>query len=55
MGNLGAYINVKRRNAIDVDVERAELDYEYHTFQAVPHPAVKPMQYAGMYGGMMGI
>lgn len=39
MGNKGAFIKLKE-----------DLKPEYTTFSAVPHPAVRPMQYAGMGG-----
>jgi serine/threonine-protein phosphatase 5 len=54
MGNKGAYINIRKKNKED-DSERPELDLDYVQFFAVPHPAVKPMQYSGMYGGMFGL
>jgi serine/threonine-protein phosphatase 5 len=53
MGNKGAYINITRKNAADQSA-RPELDVKYVQFSAVPHPAIKPMQYSGAYGGMMG-
>lgn len=53
-GNLGAYINVRTKAGQDAASDRPELDLEYKTFTAVPHPNVKPMQFAGPYGGMFG-
>merc|ERR1719499_1711907 len=46
MGNKGAFIRV----------DAATLTPKYTTFAAVPHPPVKPMQYANpMMGQMMGM
>lgn len=36
MGNKGAYINIKGN----------DLKPQFHTYDAVPHPNVKPMAYA---------
>ncbi|KAI7870813.1 Serine/threonine-protein phosphatase-like protein 5 [Spinellus fusiger] len=44
VGNKGAYINITPDMALD-----------YVTFEAVPHPNVKPMQYANQFGGMFGM
>ncbi|KAI9594917.1 Metallo-dependent phosphatase-like protein [Syncephalis fuscata] len=38
MGNKGAYINVTDEGTVS-----------YHVFESVPHPNVKPMQYASQY------
>lgn len=54
VGNKGAYINITKKNPNDGD-NRPELCYEYVKFEAVPHPACKPMQYAGSFGNMFGI
>jgi len=46
MGNKGAFIRLDGKN----------LTPKYTTFAAVPHPAVRPMQYANpMLGSMMGM
>ena len=52
VGNKGAYINLTKKSPSDQS-ERPELEYDYVTFEAVPHPSVKPMQYAN--GGMRGM
>jgi len=42
-GNMGAWINLK-----------SDLKLQFQTFQAVPHPNVKPMAYASnLVGSMM--
>ena len=43
MGNKGAFIHLDKT-----------LKPKFTTFTAVPHPSVRPMQYAGMFGGMFG-
>lgn len=53
IGNKGAYINVYRKGS-ECDI-RPELSYEYKSFKEVWHPDVKPMQFAGMFGGMFGL
>ena len=42
MGNKGAFITFK-----------ADLKPVFTVFDAVPHPPIKPMAYASMFGGMM--
>ncbi|OZJ04722.1 hypothetical protein BZG36_01783 [Bifiguratus adelaidae] len=44
VGNMGALINIT-----------PDLHMDYKTFEAVPHPNVRPMQYASQFGGMLGI
>eukprot|EP00640_Fibrocapsa_japonica_P001000 CAMPEP_0113941658 /NCGR_PEP_ID=MMETSP1339-20121228/7534_1 /TAXON_ID=94617 /ORGANISM="Fibrocapsa japonica" /LENGTH=504 /DNA_ID=CAMNT_0000945865 /DNA_START=67 /DNA_END=1581 /DNA_ORIENTATION=+ /assembly_acc=CAM_ASM_000762 len=44
MGNKGAFITFG-----------PDLKPKFTQFDAVPHPPVRPMAYAGMYGGMMGL
>ena len=42
-GNMGAWINLK-----------SDLKMQFQTFEAVPHPNVKPMAYASnLVGSMM--
>ena len=42
-GNLGAWINLKK-----------DLKLQFETFEAVPHPNIKPMAYASnLIGSMM--
>ena len=43
MGNKGAFIHLDET-----------LKPKFTTFTAVPHPAVRPMQYAGMFGSFFG-
>jgi serine/threonine-protein phosphatase 5 len=43
MGNKGAYIHFKRADG---------LIPHFHQFTAVPHPPVRPMQYANMLANM---
>ncbi|RCI03266.1 hypothetical protein CU098_001338, partial [Rhizopus stolonifer] len=44
VGNKGALINFT-----------PDLKKEYITFDAVPHPTVKPMQYASQFSGLLGM
>ncbi|KAL0079741.1 Metallo-dependent phosphatase-like protein [Phycomyces blakesleeanus] len=44
VGNKGAYINITPDMVLD-----------YVTFEAVPHPNVRPMQYASQFSGMLGM
>ncbi|KAI9246852.1 Metallo-dependent phosphatase-like protein [Sporodiniella umbellata] len=44
VGNKGALINIT-----------PDLKMDYVTFEAVPHPSVKPMQYAGQFSGLLGM
>ena len=44
MGNKGAYINIKGN----------DLTPQYHTYEAVPHPNVKPMAYANSLLSLLG-
>eukprot|EP00904_Undaria_pinnatifida_P008607 jgi/Undpi1/4877/HiC_scaffold_19.g08230.m1 len=44
MGNKGAFIRFG-----------ADLKPHFTTFEAVPHPAVRPMAYAGAFGNVMGL
>ena len=44
MGNKGAYAVFTAPDMVPV----------YHTFDAVPHPAIKPMAYAQGFGNMLG-
>ena len=43
MGNKGALLRFDNKG-----------DYVVHQFEAVPHPPVRPMAYAGGMGGMFG-
>ena len=43
MGNKGAFIHLDKT-----------LKPKFTTFTAVPHPSVRPMQYAGMFGSFFG-
>eukprot|EP00048_Salpingoeca_helianthica_P016275 m.231405 g.231405 ORF g.231405 m.231405 type:complete len:476 (-) comp18355_c0_seq1:61-1488(-) len=43
MGNKGAFITLKK-----------DLVPKFTTFEAVPHPHVKPMAYASGFGGLLG-
>ena len=46
MGNKGAFIRFKG----------ADMAPQFTTFSAVPHPPVRPMQYApSLFGGMFGM
>ncbi|KAI3650248.1 hypothetical protein MP228_004835 [Amoeboaphelidium protococcarum] len=49
MDNKGAYINITVDNG-----DRSCIKYEYCTFDAVPHPMTRPMQYVS-FGNMMGL
>lgn len=53
LGNLGACINISRKDNGAEKSIRPELNYSYKTFEAVPHPTVRPMKYAGVFGGML--
>ncbi|CAM0139642.1 Palmitoyl-protein thioesterase 1 [Umbelopsis sp. WA50703] len=44
VGNKGALINIT-----------SDMTLDYQTFDAVPHPDVRPMQYASQFGGMLGV
>ncbi|CAO3642037.1 unnamed protein product [Cunninghamella blakesleeana] len=44
VGNKGALINIT-----------PDMKLDYKTFEAVPHPHVRPMQYASQYSGLFGI
>ncbi|PHZ10157.1 MgPPT1, serine threonine phosphatase 2A catalytic sub-unit like protein [Rhizopus microsporus ATCC 52813] len=44
VGNKGALINIT-----------PDLKLDYVTFSAVPHPSVKPMQYASQFSGLLGM
>ncbi|CBJ28105.1 conserved unknown protein [Ectocarpus siliculosus] len=44
MGNKGAFIRFG-----------SDLEPQFTTFEAVPHPAVRPMAYAGAFGNVMGL
>ncbi|KAI8973482.1 Metallo-dependent phosphatase-like protein [Mycotypha africana] len=44
VGNKGALINIT-----------PDLKKDYVTFSAVPHPSVKPMQYASQFSGLLGM
>ncbi|KAG1468455.1 hypothetical protein G6F56_003821 [Rhizopus delemar] len=44
VGNKGALINIT-----------PDLKMDYVTFTAVPHPSVKPMQYASQFSGLLGM
>ncbi|OBZ84553.1 Serine/threonine-protein phosphatase 5 [Choanephora cucurbitarum] len=44
VGNKGALINIT-----------PDLKIDYVTFEAVPHPTVKPMQYASQFSGLLGM
>ena len=44
MGNKGAFIHLDKT-----------LKPKFTTFTAVPHPAVRPMQYAGGFGSFFGM
>ncbi|GAB5591058.1 Palmitoyl-protein thioesterase 1 [Umbelopsis nana] len=44
VGNKGALINIT-----------SDIKLDYKTFDAVPHPDVRPMQYASQFGGMLGV
>ncbi|KAI9498777.1 Metallo-dependent phosphatase-like protein [Zychaea mexicana] len=44
VGNKGAYINIT-----------PDIKLDYVTFEHVPHPQVRPMQYASQFGGMLGM
>ncbi|KAI8638877.1 Metallo-dependent phosphatase-like protein [Parasitella parasitica] len=44
VGNKGALINIT-----------PDLKKDYITFSAVPHPSVKPMQYASQFSGLLGM
>ncbi|KAI8385703.1 Metallo-dependent phosphatase-like protein [Blakeslea trispora] len=44
VGNKGALINIT-----------PDLKIDYVTFDAVPHPTVKPMQYASQFSGLLGM
>ncbi|KAI9022292.1 Serine/threonine-protein phosphatase-like protein 5 [Phycomyces nitens] len=44
VGNKGAYINIT-----------PDMKLDYVTFEAVPHPNVRPMQYASQFSGMLGM
>lgn len=66
MGNFASVIRVARKSAIPPNAGRGgfnvtdrmdigDLDLEFRQFAAVPHPTgVRPMQYAGRMGGLMG-
>ncbi|CDS09702.1 hypothetical protein LRAMOSA02379 [Lichtheimia ramosa] len=44
VGNKGAFINIT-----------PDLKLDYVTFEAVPHPQVRPMQYASQFSGLFGM
>ncbi|KAG2196000.1 hypothetical protein INT47_011505 [Mucor saturninus] len=44
VGNKGALINIS-----------PDMKLDYVTFDAVPHPSVKPMQYASQFSGLLGM
>ncbi|ORZ03546.1 Metallo-dependent phosphatase-like protein [Syncephalastrum racemosum] len=44
VGNKGAMINIT-----------PDMKLDYKTFEAVPHPQVRPMQYASQFSGMLGM
>lgn len=44
MDNKGAFIRFGK-----------DLKPKFTTFEAVPHPAVRPMAYAGTFGNVMGL
>lgn len=44
VGNKGAFINFT-----------SDMKPEYVKFEAVPHPSVKPMQYASQFSGLLGM
>lgn len=44
IGNKGAFLHL-----------REDCVPEFHQFDAVPHPNVKPMAYAGAMGSMFGM
>ncbi|KAG1053454.1 hypothetical protein G6F43_004473 [Rhizopus delemar] len=44
VGNKGALINIT-----------PDMKLDYVTFTAVPHPSVKPMQYASQFSGLLGM
>ncbi|KAI8974647.1 Metallo-dependent phosphatase-like protein [Pilobolus umbonatus] len=44
VGNKGAFINIT-----------PDIKLDYVTFTAVPHPSVKPMQYASQFSGLLGM
>jgi serine/threonine-protein phosphatase 5 len=43
MGNKGAFIHLDKK-----------LKPKFTTFTLVPHPPVRPMQYAGMFSSFLG-
>jgi serine/threonine-protein phosphatase 5 len=43
MGNKGAFIHLDKK-----------LKPKFTTFTSVPHPPVRPMQYAGMFSSFLG-
>lgn len=44
MGNKGAFIRFG-----------SDLEPQFTTFEASPHPAIRPMAYAGAFGNVMGL
>ncbi|KAG0171579.1 Serine/threonine-protein phosphatase 5 [Apophysomyces sp. BC1015] len=44
VGNKGAWINIT-----------PDMKLDYVTFEAVPHPSVRPMQYASQFSGLLGM
>ncbi|CAM9957741.1 unnamed protein product, partial [Hapterophycus canaliculatus] len=44
MGNKGAFIRFG-----------PDLEPQFTTFEAAPHPPVRPMAYAGAFGNVMGL
>ena len=44
MGNKGAFVTIKGGNVTP----------QFHTYDAVPHPEVKPMAYASSFMQMLG-
>lgn len=44
VGNKGALINIT-----------PDMKLDYVTFDAVPHPSVRPMQYASQFSGLLGM